>query len=37
MDYNYIAILMFGGMLAMLLTGQRVFAVIGRDGAVRWT
>lgn len=29
MDYNYIAITMFGGMALLLLTGQRVFAVIG--------
>ena len=34
MDYNYIAIVMFGGMLVMLLTGQRVFAVIGFIAAV---
>ena len=34
MDYNYIAIVMFGGMLVMLLTGQRVFAVIGFVAAV---
>ncbi|WP_413872258.1 TRAP transporter large permease [Albidovulum sp.] len=34
MDYNYIAVVMFGGMLAMLLTGQRVFAVIGFVAAV---
>lgn len=29
MPQEYIAIVMFGGMLALLLTGQRVFAVIG--------
>ena len=29
MSYEAIAITMFGGMLAMLLTGQRVFAAIG--------
>jgi len=29
MSYEAIAIIMFGGMLAMLLTGQRVFAAIG--------
>ncbi|MBE2275808.1 MAG: TRAP transporter large permease subunit [Rhodobacteraceae bacterium] len=29
MDYNYIALVMFGGMVILLLTGQRVFAVIG--------
>ncbi len=34
MDYNYIAIVMFGGMLILLLTGQRVFAVIGFVAAV---
>ncbi len=34
MDYNYIAIVMFTGMVALLLTGQRVFAVIGFVGAL---
>ncbi len=34
MPNEYIAIVMFGGMLVMLLTGQRVFAVIGFVGAV---
>ncbi|WP_374371246.1 TRAP transporter large permease subunit [Tabrizicola sp.] len=34
MDYNYIALVMFGGMVALLLTGQRVFAVIGFVAAV---
>jgi len=34
MPYEYIALVMFGGMLVMLLTGQRVFAVIGFIGAV---
>ena len=34
MDYNYIAIVMFSGMVVLLLTGQRVFAVIGFVGAV---
>jgi len=29
MPYEYIAVTMFGGMLLLLLTGQRVFAVIG--------
>lgn len=29
MPYEYIAIVMFGGMVILLLTGQRVFAVIG--------
>ncbi|MBV0890342.1 TRAP transporter large permease subunit [Paracoccus sp. Z118] len=29
MPYEYIAVVMFGGMLILLLTGQRVFAVIG--------
>ncbi|MBL9075258.1 TRAP transporter large permease subunit [Tabrizicola sp.] len=29
MDYNHIALVMFGGMIILLLTGQRVFAVIG--------
>ncbi|MRX49957.1 TRAP transporter large permease subunit [Paracoccus sp. S-4012] len=29
MPYEYIAVTMFGGMLILLLTGQRVFAVIG--------
>jgi len=29
MPYEYIALLMFGGMMILLLTGQRVFAVIG--------
>ena len=33
MPNEYIAIVMFGGMLIMLLTGQRVFAVIGFFGA----
>ncbi|MFC3088009.1 TRAP transporter large permease [Tabrizicola soli] len=34
MDYNFIALVMFGGMLILLLTGQRVFAVIGFVAAV---
>ena len=34
MDYNYIALVMFGGMVILLLTGQRVFAVIGFVAAV---
>jgi tripartite ATP-independent transporter DctM subunit len=34
MPNEYIAIVMFGGMVALLLTGQRVFAVIGFVGAV---
>jgi len=34
MPYEYIAIVMFGGMLILLLTGQRVFAVIGFVAAV---
>ncbi len=34
MPNEYIAIVMFGGMLVMLLTGQRVFAVIGFVGAL---
>lgn len=34
MPNEYIAIVMFGGMLIMLLTGQRVFAVIGFVGAL---
>lgn len=34
MPYEYIAIVMFGGMLLLLLTGQRVFAVIGFIAAV---
>ena len=29
MSYEAIAIIMFGSMLLMLLTGQRVFAAIG--------
>ncbi len=29
MDYNHIALVMFSGMVVLLLTGQRVFAVIG--------
>lgn len=29
MPYEYIALVMFGGMVVLLLTGQRVFAVIG--------
>ena len=29
MSYEAIAIIMFGSMLVMLLTGQRVFAAIG--------
>ncbi len=29
MPYEYIAIVMFMGMMAMLMTGQRVFAGIG--------
>ena len=34
MPNEYIAIVMFGGMVIMLLTGQRVFAVIGFVGAL---
>lgn len=34
MPYEYIAVVMFGGMLVLLLTGQRVFAVIGFIAAV---
>lgn len=34
MPYEYIAIVMFGGMVLLLLTGQRVFAVIGFVAAV---
>ncbi len=34
MDYNYIALVMFGSMVILLLTGQRVFAVIGFVAAV---
>ncbi len=34
MDYNYIAVVMFGSMVILLLTGQRVFAVIGFVAAV---
>lgn len=34
MSYELIAILMFSSMMLMLLTGQRVFAVIGFVGAV---
>ena len=34
MPYEYIALVMFGGMVIMLLTGQRVFAVIGCVAAV---
>ncbi|MCC7319940.1 MAG: TRAP transporter large permease subunit [Rubellimicrobium sp.] len=34
MDYNFIALVMFGGMIVLLLTGQRVFAVIGFVAAV---
>ena len=29
MSYEMIALLMFGGMLVLLVTGQRVFAAIG--------
>ena len=29
MSYEFIALMMFGGMMLMLLTGQRVFAAIG--------
>ena len=29
MSYDFIALMMFGGMMLMLLTGQRVFAAIG--------
>ena len=34
MPNEYIALVMFGGMVIMLLTGQRVFAVIGCVGAI---
>ncbi|MGA0541775.1 TRAP transporter large permease [Neotabrizicola sp. VNH66] len=34
MPYEYIALVMFGGMVLLLLTGQRVFAVIGCVAAV---
>ena len=34
MPYEYIALVMFGGMVILLLTGQRVFAVIGFVAAV---
>lgn len=33
MSYEFIAILMFASMMVLLLTGQRVFAVIGAVGA----
>jgi tripartite ATP-independent transporter DctM subunit len=34
MSYGIIALLMFSGMMLLLLTGQRVFAVIGFVGAI---
>jgi tripartite ATP-independent transporter DctM subunit len=34
MSYGVIALLMFSGMMLLLLTGQRVFAVIGFVGAI---
>ncbi|QPC85498.1 TRAP transporter large permease subunit [Mesorhizobium sp. NBSH29] len=34
MSYDLIAVLMFSGMMLLLLTGQRVFAVIGFVGAI---
>lgn len=34
MPYEYIAVTMFGGMLVLLVTGQRVFAVIGFVAAI---
>jgi tripartite ATP-independent transporter DctM subunit len=34
MGYEYIALLMFGSMLAMMLTGQRMFGVIGAVAVV---
>jgi TRAP-type C4-dicarboxylate transport system permease large subunit len=34
MSYEFIAITMFAGMMVLLLTGQRVFAVIGFVGVV---
>jgi tripartite ATP-independent transporter DctM subunit len=34
MSQEYIALFMFGGMMVMLLTGQRVFGAIGAVGAI---
>ena len=33
MTYEYIALIMFGAMLAMMMTGQRMFGVIGFVGS----
>ena len=34
MSQEYIALFMFGAMMVMLLTGQRVFGAIGAVGAI---